>query len=97
MKDLWAGGPRRGGVPPPSSGEARPVAREEGRHGTVLVVDDDTSILDTVSSILSGEGYDVTPDAGLVPPFKNLSLRLNVGEVGVVRTDFGIHIIQRVQ
>ena len=59
MKDLWAGGPRRGGVPPPSSGEARPVAREEGRHGTVLVVDDDTSILDTVSSILSGEGYDV--------------------------------------
>ncbi len=25
----------------------------------VLVVDDDTSILDTVSSILSGEGYDV--------------------------------------
>ena len=59
MKDLWAGGPRRGGVPPSSSGAARPVARGEGRHGTVLVVDDDTSILDTVSSILSGEGYDV--------------------------------------
>jgi parvulin-like peptidyl-prolyl isomerase len=45
----------------------------------------------------SGEGYDVTPDAGLVEPFKNLSLRLKVGEVGVVRTDFGIHIIQRVE
>ena len=40
--------------------------------------------------------YDVTPDAGLVPPFKKLSLRLNQGEVGVVRTTFGIHIIQRV-
>ena len=58
MKDLWAGGPPRGEVPPPSGG-ARPVARGDGHHGTVLVVDDDTSILDTVSSILSGEGYDV--------------------------------------
>lgn len=44
-----------------------------------------------------GEGYDVTPDAGLVPPFKELSLRLKMGEVGVVKTDFGIHIIQRVE
>jgi parvulin-like peptidyl-prolyl isomerase len=48
-------------------------------------------------SAKTGEGYDVTPDAGLVEPFKNLSLRLNVGEVGVVKTDFGIHIIQRVE
>lgn len=48
-------------------------------------------------SAKSGEGYDVTPTAGLVPPFKDLSLRLNVNEVGVVRTDFGIHIIQRVE
>jgi CheY-like chemotaxis protein len=29
----------------------------------VLVVDDDTSILDTVSAILSGEGYDVVSAA----------------------------------
>jgi parvulin-like peptidyl-prolyl isomerase len=47
-------------------------------------------------SAKSGESYDVTPDAGLVPPFKALSLRLKSGEVGVVKTDFGIHIIQRV-
>ncbi len=47
-------------------------------------------------SAKSGQSYDVTPDAGLVPPFKNLSLRLKTGEVGVVKTDFGIHIIQRV-
>ena len=47
-------------------------------------------------SAKSGEGYDVTPDAGLVPPFKNLGLRLAPGEVGVVKTEFGIHIIQRV-
>jgi parvulin-like peptidyl-prolyl isomerase len=48
-------------------------------------------------SAKDGKSYDVTPDAGLVPPFKNLSLRLKVGEVGVVKTDFGIHIIQRVE
>jgi parvulin-like peptidyl-prolyl isomerase len=48
-------------------------------------------------SAKAGTSYDVTPDAGLVPPFKNLSLRLKVGEVGVVRTDFGIHIIQRTE
>jgi parvulin-like peptidyl-prolyl isomerase len=48
-------------------------------------------------SAASGNSYDVTPDAGLVEPFKNLSLRLNVGEVGVVKTQFGIHIIQRTE
>jgi parvulin-like peptidyl-prolyl isomerase len=48
-------------------------------------------------SAKSGEGYDVTPDAGLVAPFKDLSLRLNLNEVGVVKTDFGIHIIKRVE
>ena len=48
-------------------------------------------------SAKAGTSYDVTPTAGLVPPFKNLSLRLKVGEVGVVKTDFGIHIIQRVE
>jgi CheY-like chemotaxis protein len=58
MTGLWAGGPPRGEAPP--SGEmARPAAGGDGDQNTVLVVDDDTSILDTVSSILSGEGYDV--------------------------------------
>ena len=62
MIDLWAGGPPRDGVPPPSS-MARPRAGGDGHQNTVLVVDDDTSILDTVSSILSGEGYDVVSAA----------------------------------
>jgi parvulin-like peptidyl-prolyl isomerase len=44
-----------------------------------------------------GKDYEVTPTAGMVPPFTNLSLRLKVGEVGVVKTDFGIHIIKRVE
>jgi parvulin-like peptidyl-prolyl isomerase len=48
-------------------------------------------------SAKSGQSYDVTPSAGLVPPFKNLSLRLKVGEAGVVKSDFGIHIIQRTE
>ncbi|HLL23228.1 MAG TPA: peptidylprolyl isomerase [Kofleriaceae bacterium] len=48
-------------------------------------------------SAKSGESYPVTPTAGLVEPFKKLSLRLDVNEVGVVKTDFGIHIIQRVE
>ena len=47
-------------------------------------------------SAKSGTAYPVTPDAGLVEPFKNLSLRLDINEVGVVKTEFGIHIIKRV-
>jgi parvulin-like peptidyl-prolyl isomerase len=48
-------------------------------------------------SAKTGTSYDVTPDAGLVQPFKDLSLRLNVGEIGIVDTEFGIHIIKRVE
>ena len=48
-------------------------------------------------SAVSGEGYPVTPLADWVQPFKDLSLRLNVGEAGVVKTQFGFHIIQRTE
>ena len=48
-------------------------------------------------SARSGEGYDVTADANFVLPFKNLSLRLKLNEVGVVKSDYGIHIIKRVE
>lgn len=48
-------------------------------------------------SAQAGTAYDVAPDAQLVAPFKNLSLRLKPNEVGVVKTDFGMHIIQRVE
>ena len=48
-------------------------------------------------SAKSGTSYDVTPEASLVEPFKALGLRLNVGETGVVKTDFGFHIIQRTE
>jgi parvulin-like peptidyl-prolyl isomerase len=52
---------------------------------------------DWSSDVCSSDLYDVDPAAGLVQPFKDLSLRLKVNEVGVVKTDFGIHIIQRVE
>jgi peptidyl-prolyl cis-trans isomerase D len=45
----------------------------------------------------SGEAYDVAPDAQLVIEFRQLGLRLDVNEVGVVESDFGYHIIKRVE
>jgi parvulin-like peptidyl-prolyl isomerase len=48
-------------------------------------------------SAKNGQSYDVTPNGGMVPPFEKLSLRLKVGEVGVVKTQFGIHIIERIK
>ena len=48
-------------------------------------------------SAADGTSYTATPDASLVPPFKALSLRLEVGEVGLVMTRYGWHIIQRVE
>ena len=44
-----------------------------------------------------GTAYDVTPDAGLVFEFKRLALRLHVGEAGMVLTQFGWHIMKRVE
>lgn len=52
---------------------------------------------DAPQSVKAGEAYDVTPSAGLTLPFINLSLRLKVGEIGVVRTEFGLHIIKRIE
>ena len=48
-------------------------------------------------SAQSGDSYPYDPNAGLVEPFKQLSMRLELNEIGVVKTDFGIHIIQRVE
>ena len=48
-------------------------------------------------SAANGMAFDVTPSAALVGEFKSLSLRLNVGEAGIVKSAFGLHVIQRVQ
>jgi serine/threonine protein kinase/parvulin-like peptidyl-prolyl isomerase len=44
----------------------------------------------------AGRPYSVTEEEQLVEGFKALSLRLDVGEAGIVKTEFGFHIIKRV-
>jgi hypothetical protein len=46
-------------------------------------------------SALNARSFTVAPDAQLVIEFRQLSLRLRVGEIGVVQSDFGFHIIKR--
>ena len=48
-------------------------------------------------SASTGEAYEVAPDAQLVIEFRQLGLRLEVGEAGVVESDYGFHIIKRVE
>lgn len=45
----------------------------------------------------SGRPIKVTPDAGLVIEFRQLALRLHVDEWGVCQSDFGFHIIKRLE
>ncbi len=46
-------------------------------------------------SAMSGKAFTVTPDAQLVIEFRQLSLRLKIGEWGVCQSDYGFHIIKR--
>ncbi len=48
-------------------------------------------------SAQSGKAIPVAPDAQLVIEFKQLSLRLQVGERGVCESSYGFHIITRVE
>jgi parvulin-like peptidyl-prolyl isomerase len=48
-------------------------------------------------SASGARAYPVSPDAQLVIEFRQLGLRLEVGEVGVVQSDFGFHIMKRVE
>lgn len=48
-------------------------------------------------SATTGEAYEVSPDAQLVIEFRQLGLRLEVGEVGVVESTFGFHLMKRVE
>ena len=48
-------------------------------------------------SAATGEPFDVSPDAKLVIEFKTLGLRLAVGEFGVCESEFGFHIMKRVE
>jgi hypothetical protein len=48
-------------------------------------------------SAASARAFTVTPDAQLVIEFRQLSLRLNIGELGVCQSDYGFHIIKRIE
>jgi len=48
-------------------------------------------------SAQSGIAYPVTPASRMADDFLELSLRLNVGESGIVKSKYGYHVIQRVQ
>jgi PPIC-type PPIASE domain len=48
-------------------------------------------------SAATAKAYTVSPDAQLVIEFKQLGLRLQLNEVGVVESDYGFHIIKRVE
>jgi hypothetical protein len=50
-----------------------------------------------MGSAMSGRPFTVTPDAQLVIEFRQLSLRLKIGEVGVCESDYGFHIIKRLE
>ena len=48
-------------------------------------------------SAQSGHPYAVTPSASLVIEFKQLGLKLKINEVGVVQSEYGFHIMKRVE
>ena len=48
-------------------------------------------------SAKTAEAYTVEPGASLVIEFRQLGLRLDVGEVGVVETTFGFHLMKRIE
>jgi hypothetical protein len=48
-------------------------------------------------SAADAEAYEVKPDAQLVIEFRQLGLRLEPGEVGVVESDYGFHVMKRIE
>lgn len=45
----------------------------------------------------NAKAYPVAPDASLVIEFKQLGLRLKINEIGVVQSEYGFHIMKRIE
>ena len=45
----------------------------------------------------AARAYAVSPDAQLVIEFRQIGLRLKVSEIGVCQSDFGFHIVKRIE
>ncbi len=92
-----------GGIDPRAGKRSRGDAEGEVRGLTKQLAagaDFDTlmkSHSEDKGSAAAAEAYDVSPDAQLVIEFRQLGLRLDAGEVGVVESDYGFHIIKRVE
>jgi CheY-like chemotaxis protein len=63
MRLVWVSGMESGGPPGDARGERADTAVQR-RGRTILVVDDDASILETVGEILAQEGYHVVKATG---------------------------------
>jgi hypothetical protein len=48
-------------------------------------------------SAKDGQAYEVRPDAQLVFEFKRAGLRLKVGEAAMVKSQFGWHVMKRIE
>jgi hypothetical protein len=48
-------------------------------------------------SASAAQAYNVAPDSGYVIEFKQLASRLKIGEIGVVQSEFGFHIMKRIE
>lgn len=78
-----------------SKDEAKKLAIELA-HKARKKAADFGKIKDEAKSDDPGPGtYPVSADAPMVPPFKTMALRLGVGQVDVVETDFGYHVMKR--
>lgn len=92
-----------GGIDPRAAGRSREDAEAVVKE--VLAALAGGADFDTVmrersedtGSAQSGRPFDVSPDAGLVIEFRQLGLRLAIDEVGVAESDFGFHIMKRVE
>ena len=97
--EIYAG---RGGQDPRAAARTQEEARKlvadlakKGASGDFKKLMNEFS--EDPGSAKSGEAYDIAPDAPMVPGFLKLGLRLKVGEVGVVLTEFGYHVMKRTE
>ncbi len=97
--EIYAG---RGGQDPRATARTQADARKlvadlakKGASGDFVKLMKEFS--EDPGSSKSGEAYDIAPDAPMVPGFLKLGLRLKVGEVGIVLTEFGYHVMKRTE
>ncbi|NQW62571.1 MAG: peptidylprolyl isomerase [Deltaproteobacteria bacterium] len=97
--EIYAG---RGGQDPRAAARSQADARklvadlaQKGAKGDFVKLMKDFS--EDPGSSKTGEAYEISPQAQMVPGFLKLGLRLKVGEVGIVLTEFGYHVMKRTE